>query len=229
MRGAIVEQYWNPRHGFFTSGPTGSEAWERGYWETSGAEAALWGFLGADAEPRTAEVLRRLREVAMSEFGVVLFPYKDRGNHFTGSVWYCWQAGIARAAARAGDAELVHRLVAQQVRTVVRNKTFYEVTDAVSGESWRWPGQLWHAAGFASLILFGVLGIRYDLDGMTFTPAVAPAFAGTRLDGLRYRDAILDIEVRGHGTHSTITLDGEPVERIAPDTTGRHAVVVTVR
>lgn len=229
MRRAILEQYWNPEHGYFTSGPVGSESYARGLWETSGAEAALWEFLGQDAEPMATSTLERMRDVAMSDYGVVLFPGKDADNHFCHSVWYCWQAGIARAAARAGDAGLVHRLIAQQVRTVVLNKTFYEVTDATSGVSWRWPGQLWHAAGFVSLVLFGLLGVRYDLDGMTFTPAVTPELDGVRVDGLRYRQAQLDVEVRGHGRSCAVTLDGRPVERIAPGLTGRHAVVLTVR
>lgn len=229
MRRSILNQYWNPEHGFFTSGPRGSESYARGYWETSGAEAVLWGFLGADAEPMTDSALQQMRAVAMSEYGVVLYPYKQPDNHFCGSVWYCWQAGIARAAARVGDAGLIHQLIGQQVRTVVRNKTFYEVTDAVTGQSWRWPGQLWHAAGFVSLFLFGLLGVRYDVDGMTFTPAVAPVFDGARISGLKYREALLDIEIRGHGSRCDLTLDGHSVDRIAPDTTGRHTVVLTMR
>ncbi|MGE3194811.1 MAG: hypothetical protein AB7K08_15230 [Microbacteriaceae bacterium] len=229
LRSVIIEQYWSAGHGFFTSGPAGSESFERGYWETSGAEAALWGFLGAEAESMTASALRALRTVAMSEYGVVLFPYRDDDNHFCHSVWYGWQAGIARAAARVGDAPLIHRLIAQQVRTVVRNKTFYEVTDARTGHSWRWPGQLWHAAGFASLVLYGVFGIAYDELGMAFTPAVAPEFDGTRLEGLRYRGARLDIEIRGHGTSCSVTMDGHAIDRVPPDIVGRHSVVLAMR
>jgi hypothetical protein len=229
MRLNIIEQYWNTDHGYFTSGPVGSESYAKGLWETSGAEAALWGFLGAEAEPMVASTLARMLDVAMSEYGVVLFPYKDEQNHFCNSVWYCWQAGIARAAARTGDAGLVHRLIAQQVRTVIRNKTFYEVTDASTGDSWRWPGQLWHAAGFVSLVLFGLLGIGYDLDGMTFTAAVSPELDGARIDGLRYGHARLDVEIRGHGRSCAVTLDGRPVERIPPGATGQHTVVLTMR
>ena len=229
MRRAIIEQFWSPEHGFFTSGPRGSEAYARGYWETSGAEAALWGFLGTDVEPRIPGVLRRLRAAAMSDYGVVLFPYKEADNHFCGSVWYGWQAGIARAAARVGDAALVRQLIAQQVRTVVRNKTFYEVTDAATGESWRWPGQLWHAAGFVSLVLYGLLGIAYDSAGMVFTPAVSPEFDGARLSGLTYRRASLDVEVRGHGSRCRVLLDGRLVTRIPADTAGPHTVVLELQ
>ncbi|MDQ7993858.1 MAG: hypothetical protein AAGC63_16470, partial [Propionicimonas sp.] len=198
----------------------------KGYWETSGVEAALWGFLGSAVEPRIPGMLRRLREVAMSDYGVVLFPYKEADNHFCNAVWYGWQAGIARAAARAGDAALIHELIGQQVRTVVRAKTFYEVTDARSGESWRWPGQLWHAAGFVSLVLYGLLGLQYDSAGMSFTPAVAREFDGARLGGLAYRRASLDVEVQGHGSRCRVLLDGRPVPRIPAETAGRHTVVL---
>lgn len=229
MRRSILEQYWNPRVGSFTSGPVGTASYEHGTWETSGAEAALWGYLGADAEPMTESTLTRMRDVAMSDYGVVLFPGRDADNHFCHSVWYVWQAGIARAAASTGDSDLIRQLIAQQVRTVVLNKTFYEVTDAGTGASWRWPGQLWHAAGFASLVLFGVLGIRYDLDGLTFGPAVPPELDGLRLTRLRYRNARLDIEVRGHGRRCRVELDGVPVKRIPVDLSGRHDVVVAMR
>lgn len=228
MRRAITNQYWNSDFGYFTSGPVGTEAHRRGLWETSGAEAAVWGHLTPEADAYTGSVLRALRKVAMSEYGIVLYPHRDADDHFSRSVWYCWQAGFARAAAREGDAALVHQLVAQQVRAVIRNKTYYEVTNALSGESWRWPGQLWHAAGFASLILSGVLGIRYDADGMSFGPAVSAEFDGLSLDGLRYRDAVLDIEVRGSGTQASIMMDGRPVPKVATNVTGRHVVTITM-
>lgn len=229
MRRAIIRQYWNPDHGYFTSGPVGSESYRRGLWETSGAEAAMWGFLGPDVEPLTSSVLERMGEIAMSEYGLVLYPYKEADNHFCQSVWYCWQAGVARAAARVGDVELVRRLVSQQVRTVVLNKTFYEVTDASTGASWRWPGQLWHAAGFASLVLYGLLGINYDQEGLTFRPAVCPEFDGLRLEGLRYRGALLDVEIRGNGRDCTVSLDGRLVDRVPADVSGRHAITLTIR
>lgn len=229
MRATILDQYWSQDHGFFTSGPHGSTAHRDGYWESSGAEAALWGFLGAPAEDKLPGVLTRLREVALSEFGVVLFPYKSADNHFCNSVWYCWQAGIARAAARAGDASLIHQLIAQQVQTVIRHKTFYEVTQANTGKSWRWPGQLWHAAGFASLLLYGVFGMAYDRDGMKFTPSATGAFDGARLVGLRYRAATLDLELRGHGNNARVLLDGRPVRVVPADTAGHHTIVLELR
>lgn len=227
MRAAILASYWNPELGFFTSGPAGSPGFASGVWETSGAEAALW-FLGA-GEERVRSTLEAMRSVAMSDYGVVLFPHRDDDNHFCHSVWYCWEAGLARAAAGVGDAALVHRLIAQQVRTVVLNKTFYEVTDARDGKSWRWPGQLWHAAGFVSKVLSGVFGVRYDERGMTFVPAVAREFEGARLEGLRYRAATLDLEIQGFGTRCTLLVDGRPAERLDAAISGRHDVILAMK
>lgn len=227
MRAAILAEYWNPDLGYFTTGPAGSPGFAAGVWETSGAEAALW-FLGADDE-RVRSTLEAMQTVAMSDYGVVLFPHRDDDNHFCHSVWYCWEAGLARAAAGVGDAGLVHRLIAQQVRTVVLNKTFYEVTDARDGTSWRWPGQLWHAAGFVSKVLSGVFGIRYDERGMTFVPAVAREFEGARLEGLRYREATLDLEIQGFGTRCTLLVDGQPADRLDAAISGRHDVILEMK
>lgn len=228
LRESVLSKYWSSGHGYFTSGPVGSRSHDEGFWETSGMEAAVWGFLGPEADRVTPGLLAAARRVAMSDYGLVLFPHRDDSNHFCHSVWYCWQVGFARAAARVGDAQLIRTLVGQQARTAVLNKTFYEVTDARTGESWRWPGQLWHAAGFVSLILFGLLGIRYDLGGLTFTPAVAPEFAGARIRGLRYRAAVLDVEIRGHGNRCVMSVDGRPVERIEADCVGAHSVVLVM-
>ena len=227
MRAAILASYWNPELGYFTSGPAGSSGHASGVWETSGAEAALW-FLGV-GDHQVRSTLEAMQSVAMSDYGVVLFPHRDDDNHFCHSVWYCWEAGLARAAAGVGDAALVHRLIAQQVRTVVLNKTFYEVTDARDGTSWRWPGQLWHAAGFVSKVLSGVFGIRYDERGMTFVPAVAREFEGARLEGLRYRAATLDVEIQGSGTHCTLLVDGYPADRLDAAISGRHDVILAMR
>lgn len=228
MKRTILDQYWNPERGYFTSGPRGTPAFDQGTWETSGAEAILWDRTDA-ADGKSRVTLRAVHEVAMSDYGIVLFPNRAADDHFANSVWYCWQAGIARAAARAGDANLVHTLIGQQVRTVVRNKTFYEVTDAHTGASWRWPGQLWHAAGFASLLLFGALGITYDRSGMRFSPAIVPELDGLRLTNLKYRQSVLDVEVRGHGTRFTLEVDGSPAEAISPSLTNHHSATLTAR
>ena len=83
-----------------------------------------------------------------------------------------WQSGFSSAASQLGNTELIKKLLAQQIRVCLMNKTFYEVIDSETGTAWRWPGQLWNAAGFISLIFYGVFGMEYNEKGIGSTPAV---------------------------------------------------------
>lgn len=224
MRQNIQTRYWNASVGYFTSGPQGTPAYEQGLWETSGMESAVWSRFGIASPEQKQEVLRRLRKEALGEYGIQLYPCKEKTNHFTGSVWGVWQAGFADAAAACGDTALLEQLIFGQVRCALLNKTFYEVIDAQSGLAWRWPGQLWHAAGFLSLLYYGVLGMRYDEEGLYFASAIPATLKNLRLEGLRYRSARLDVQTAGAGTGHTLLLDGQPAGHIPPDLEGQHTV-----
>ena len=57
-------------------------------------------------------------------------------------------------------------------------------------------------------------GMRFTADGLKLDPFVPSAYSGTRtLEGFSYRDATLDLTVKGHGARITqITLDGEALD-----------------
>lgn len=224
MERAIQSEYWNPEYGYFTSGPKGSEAYRRGYWETSGVEAAISSRSGIASMEQKHCVLAALEKAAMCEYGIILFPYKEKKNHFCGSVWTVWEAGFASAASECGKPGLLHRLIAQQVRNCIINKTFYEVVDVENGHAWRWPGQLWHAAGFLSMILFGIFGMEYTEEGLCFHPCIPEQYGGISLQGIRYREASLTIRSEGTGCSFRIFFDGEPCLGILPDVKGIHEV-----
>ena len=226
MRFAIQTKYWNDKYGYFTSGPKGSEAFEKGLWESSGEEAAIWPRFGIATKEQRKSVLANLEKTAMSEYGILLFPHKEKLNHFCGSVWTVWEAGFAAAASACGKKELIWKLIAQQIRNCIMNKTFYEVIDGESGIAWRWPGQLWHAAGFLSLLLFGVLGIEYKEDGVWFHPCIPKELSSFSLDGFRYGNAVFDIHTEGTGSGYILTIDGVICDKIRSGMTGYHSIVL---
>lgn len=228
-RGALIkkhirEKYWNSNCGFYTSGPAGSEAYENGVWESSGEEAAIWDKFGVSDSEHRRSVLKSLRKAALSPYGIILFPCREERNHYVGTIWAVWQAGFAASAAKEGDTGLLLQIIAQQIRNAVIHKSFYEVLEADSGKSWRWPGQLWHASSFVSLVLYGLLGISYDEKGLSFTPCIPETFAGLRLEQLRYRNSVLDIETEGSGTKCRMFLDGELCSYVPTDITGEHSI-----
>lgn len=227
IKEAIIENYWNPQYGYFTSGPRGSEAYEQGHWETSGQECAIWSKFSIATMEQKTSVLKALPEAAMSEYGIRLFPYRKEKNHFCGTVWGVWQAGFGAAASQLGDLSLLHQLIAQQIRVCLMNKTFYEVIDGDTGLAWRWPGQLWHAAGYLSLIYYGVMGMEYDIEGLRFHPAVPRELKHMKIERLPYRKSVLDIEIKGWGTRlKQMLLDGSPCEQIPASSMGNHSIVL---
>jgi hypothetical protein len=228
LRANIQKQYWKESAGFFTTGPMGSEGYEKDFWESAGQELAIWPRFGIASPEQRRKVLDRLPEVAMNEFGVDVFPYRPETDHFRGAGWVVWTAGMAAAANREGRLDILQQMIGQQVRNAVMNKTFYEVIDCESGRAWRWPGQLWQAAGFLSYFYNGVLGMEFTQNGLTLNAAVPESLAGMEIMNFSYRKATLDIQVTGWGTAGKVYLDGKRVEIIPADLVGRHSVELRV-
>lgn len=229
MRSVLAKEFYNPDKGFFCSGPRGSEAYETGCWETCGVDAALSSRFNVANKEQQRSTIKALRRVAYSEFGIPLMPNHRLKNHFTSAAWIVYYTGIGEAAAQAEDGDLLFELIAQQVRNAVINKTFYEVMDTDTGLAWRWPDQTWHAAGFVSLFLNGIFGIRYQEDGLTFVPYIPKPLKGISLTGLHYRKVTLNITTQGWGAVDCIFLDGEEITRLSPQLTGTHSLIFRCR
>lgn len=229
LRANIQREYWSESAGFFTTGPRGSEGYEKEFWESSGQELAIWPRFRIASPAQRRRVLDRLPEVAMNEFGVDVFPYRPEVDHFRGAGWVVWTSGMAAAANREGRLDVLEKLIGQQVRNAVLNKTFFEVVDYRSGRAWRWPGQLWQATGFLSYFYYGVLGMEYGADGLTLHPVVPKTFAGMSISGFRYRGAELEFKVVGWGSSGEVFLDGKRVERIPAGLVGLHRVELRMK
>lgn len=226
LRTRIRAEYWNETVGHFTTGPKGSDGHTRGLWESSGIEAAIWPRFGIATSEQRVRTLDRLPEVAMNDFGVNIFPYRAEVNHFCNAAWVAWTAGMAAAANTEGRLELLERFIGQQTRNAVMNKTFYEVIDYKTGRAWRWPGQLWQATGFLSYFFYGLLGADYGEDGLVLRAAVPKTYTGLRVEGWRYRAAMLNVRVEGWGAGGRVLLDGTQVSIIPADLKGEHNVVL---
>lgn len=227
MLKTIRREFWNEQAGVFTSGPKGSEAYQNGWWEATGAELALWPRFQIATPAQREQFLHAIRSNprALSDFGINWYPFRKEKNHFWNACWVSWTQGIAVAAAEAGDADLLRTLIFQQVRNVLLNKTFHEVMDNDTGRAWRWPGLSWHAAGFLGYFLHGVFGLRYGPDGLHFHPCVPTGFIGMKLKHFYYRGAELEIEIHEEAARPPVLMDGQPLSgAIAPDTKGLHKI-----
>ncbi len=83
-----------------------------------------------------------------------------------------------------------------------------------------------------SLLVRGMFGIMPKEDGMEVSPFVPAPFGGEKvIRGIVYRDAVLDIMVRGTGDRiASMTLDGEAVNTyvIPAGMHGNHSVEITL-
>lgn len=227
LRMSIREKYWNPCYGYYTSGPKGTEAFQKGFWETSGEESVLWPRFHIATQKQQESILKELDTVAMTDYGIKLFPFRKEKNHFCGAVLGVWQSGFSAAASRLGNLDLVQKLIAQQIRVCLMNKTFYEVIDSDTGKAWRWPGQLWNAAGFISLIMYGVFGLEYNEEGMYFHPAVPQNLENICLNTLPFRKMVLDIQVCGWGSNlECMDIDGQRRGFVEGTLEGHHRVIL---
>lgn len=227
MLSSIRERYWNEEKSCFTSGPIGSEAYEKGWWEMTGAEMALWPRFGVSSDEQKKRFLDTIikNPEACSDFGINWYPFRKEKNHFWRACWVSWTQGLADAASEAGNVDFLQRLIFGQVRNVLLNKSFHEVIDFDTGRAWRWPHLPWHAAAFIGYIVNSIFGIHYDKAGLYFTPLIPPIFEGSTLSDLRYRAASYDIYIHGAGKAYSIRLDGQEIkEAFGLDIQGKHRI-----
>ncbi|MEV5894438.1 glycosyl hydrolase family 65 protein, partial [Nonomuraea fuscirosea] len=115
----------------------------------------------------------------------------------------------------------------------------YEVYHAITGvpdggwqQGRRWPSepdQTWSATTLLGLVHHGLFGIRFEPEGLRFSPAVPERWTEATLSGLRYRGMTLDLTVVGGGTRvRDVRLDGRAADLVPADLTGHHDVRITL-
>lgn len=104
--------------------------------------------------------------------------------------------------------------------------TFYEVMDTDTSRCWRWPEQTWHAAGFISIFLYGVLGLHYNETHIWFEPHVPIELSSICLSGLSWKNAIFTIQIRGYGQKKHMLLDNRSVKQIPATLCGQHRLEI---
>ncbi|PEN13430.1 glycogen debranching protein [Longibacter salinarum] len=170
------------------------------------------------------------------EFGVPSFwpyipnipPYHNAGYWpFVGAYW-TW------ASAEAGNTPGVEHGLGTMYRAaalfLTNKENLVAETGHFEGTQINSDRQLWSVAGTLASVYRVLFGMRFDRDGLHIQPFIPEGYTGTRtLEGVAYRDAVLDITVRGHGSRIVqITLDGQALDEpiIPADLSGQHEVRV---
>lgn len=206
--------------------------------ETSRAEAlgsALAILSNVTDEDRAARVARNQPVV---EFGVPSFwPYSpDVPPYHNAGIWPFVGAYWTWASASAGNTPGVEHGLASLFRAAALFQTNKEnmvaETGHFEGTEINSDRQLWSVAGTLAAVYRVLFGMRFGTEGLRFDPFVPVSYSGTRtLEGVTYRNATLDLTLKGHGTRITqIMLDDmaldDPV--IPADLEGRHEVSIVL-
>ena len=160
--------------------------------------------------------------------------YRTDFAHYyhNGMIWPLVQGYWAWAASQSKDARTFGRELDALVKLSEKNDTFMELYHPEDGKPDGSPRQLWSASGFLSTIYHGLFGMDFRQDGIRFAPVVPEQFRQLTLSDFKYRDARLQIVVKGHGTTiERFKLDGterqDPL--LAATAAGRHEIEILLK
>ena len=165
----------------------------------------------------------------------VFWPYiPGIPSYHNAALWPFVNAYWLWAAAEAGNTAAVEHALASIYRPaalfLTNKENMVASTGHFDGTELNSDRQLWSVAGNLAASYRVLFGMRFRPDRLVFRPRVPPGYAGERtLSGLRYRDAVLAVTVRGHGDGvAAVRIDGRPAERaeIPATLTGAHTVEI---
>ena len=142
--------------------------------------------------------------------------YADKngyGRH-SGTVWPHVQGFWADAVASYGKTNMLSHELFNLTDKAVRDNQFAEIYHPETGEIYGglqesggpitlWNStnrQTWSATAYLRMILNGLIGLRFDVDGLSFKPSVPNSLTDISIKNIRYRNMLLNIEIHGNGT-----------------------------
>lgn len=208
MKESINRHFWNEETGLYDYivDSFGGCSSQEGLGESF---AILFGI--ADAR----QISRILKNMVVTTNGIpCLYPNFARyekyglGRH-CGTVWPHVQVFWADAVSKFDADKFEHELMAL-THNVLRDGYFSEIYHPETGERYggvqEWRGnytdtwksekrQMWCATGYIRMILFDLIGIRFEEDGIHICPNATKCVNKISLYGLKYRNMIIDIVI----------------------------------
>ncbi|GAA4840259.1 CBM35 domain-containing protein [Algivirga pacifica] len=155
-------------------------------------------------------------------------PYHNNG------IWPFVQSFYNLAAAKVGNGKALEHGLGSIYRASALFLTNKENMVADNGDfvtELNSDYQLWSVAGHLGMVYKIFFGMDFQPDQVTFSPAIPKAYKGNKtLKGFKYRDAILDIEVKGYGKNiKSFKIDGkETAPLFKGDQSGRHTIEIVM-
>jgi cellobiose phosphorylase len=140
----------------------------------------------------------------------------------------------------------VSRLEAALAAHAVRDNQFAEIYHPITGKIYGglqesgergivlWEAtsrQTWAATAYLRMVLMGLVGLRFDADGVRCQPCLPKGISSVELRNLKYRKMTLDVTVRGTGTKvKEVLVNGQKSANglVSAQDVGRRAVTAIV-
>lgn len=168
-----------------------------------------------------------------------LYTQEAPGRH-NGMIWPMINGLWAQAALQAGRADIFVQ-EAEGLASLAAGSgwNFYEVYHPVTGAidggiqggkpHRSCSNQTWSATAYISILLYGMLGLRFSPQGIQLKPFLPAGWGTVQLAGLRYRQMKLGIILSGAGGRVRLCLlDGKPLDAlfIPSSLAGEHEIYV---
>ena len=176
-----------------------------------------------------------ISKTAFMDFGVPCIYPQIPGipPYHNNAVWPFVQTYFALAAAKAANETAVMESIGAIYRPAAlfatNKENFVAQNGDFAGTQINSSNMLWSLSGNIALVHKILFGIQFDADQLIFKPFVPSALNGKRtLTNFKYRNAILDISLEGHGSIiRSFLMDGKVVKPIIPGTLkGRHSIKI---
>lgn len=229
---AVNEQLWLDDKGYYAMynyGRTAPVLNPRA--ETLGESLAI---LYDVASPERAASITENNPV--TPFGAAIFfpQIADIPPYHNNSLWPWVGAYWAMANAKAGNDRGTLEAIGAVFRPAAlfaTNKENFVLDNGDIATQLNSSNMLWCLAGNIAITHKILFGIHFEKDGLAFAPFVPKALAAERtLTGFRYRNATLDITVRGYGSEiKSFTLNGKEHKPFIPaNIKGNNKIVITM-
>ncbi len=169
-------------------------------------------------------------------FGAAIFfpQIADMPAYHNNALWPWVGCYWALANAKAGNEEGTLEAIGAIFRPAAlfaTNKENFNLDNGDIATELNSSNMLWCLAGNIALTQRILFGINYEKNKLVFKPFVPKALAAERtLSNYRYRDATLNITVKGYGDKiGSFTLNGrEHAPEVPADITGTNDIVITM-
>ncbi|MDF1549928.1 MAG: hypothetical protein P1P88_19030 [Bacteroidales bacterium] len=157
-------------------------------------------------------------------------PYHNNG------IWPFVQAYWNLAAAKAGNGKVLNHGLAAIYRAgslfLTNYENFVAETGDYVGTEINSRRMLWSIAGNLAMVHRVFMGMSIEENGIKFQPVIPSNYSGIKqLSNFRYRNAILNIEIRGYGNKiASINLDGKQLHNsfLPANIEGAHKIAIVM-